>query len=58
MYFSILKQHAVLRCKKGVVELEPVSGSGSKTKVNGVVVTGKTKLTHKDRLLFGRLWLI
>ncbi|XP_060596414.1 kinesin-like protein KIF28 [Ruditapes philippinarum] len=50
---SILKQHAVLTSNKGKVELEPVAGSGSKTKVNGVVVTGKTKLTHKDRLLFG-----
>lgn len=50
---SILKQHAVLHCKNQVVELEPVAGSGSKTKVNGVVVTGRTKLTHKDRLLFG-----
>ncbi|XP_053391432.1 kinesin-like protein KIF28, partial [Mercenaria mercenaria] len=50
---SILKQHAVLTCNNGMVQLEPVAGSGTKTKVNGVVVTGMTKLTHKDRLLFG-----
>ncbi|XP_052816368.1 kinesin-like protein KIF28 isoform X3 [Mya arenaria] len=50
---SIQKVHAVLTCKKNVVELEPMSGSGPKTKVNGVPLTSKKKLTHKDRLLFG-----
>ena len=43
----------MLSCKKNVVEIEPVSGSGSKTKVNGVPLTGKKKLTHRDRILFG-----
>ncbi|KAL4235255.1 hypothetical protein ACF0H5_006893 [Mactra antiquata] len=50
---SIQKQHAIMRCKKGVVELEPTTGSGAKIKVNGVPVTGNKKLSHKDRLLFG-----
>ncbi|XP_052232106.1 kinesin-like protein KIF28 isoform X2 [Dreissena polymorpha] len=50
---SIQKEHAVLMCKNNIVEIEPVSGSGSKTKVNGVPLTTKKKLVHKDRLLFG-----
>ncbi|KAH3769674.1 hypothetical protein DPMN_170948 [Dreissena polymorpha] len=54
LYDSIQKEHAVLMCKNNIVEIEPVSGSGSKTKVNGVPLTTKKKLVHKDRLLFGK----
>jgi len=45
----------MLTITKGMVEIEPVSGSGSKTKVNGVPLTGRKKLSHKDRLLFGKI---
>jgi len=50
---SIQKLHARLICKKNAVELEPESASGAKTKVNGVPLTGRKKLSHKDRILFG-----
>ena len=52
LFFSIQKQHAILTCKSGTVEIEP--GAGSKIKVNGVPLTVKKRLTHKDRLLFGK----
>eukprot|EP00105_Crassostrea_gigas_P042661 XP_019926809.1 PREDICTED: kinesin-like protein KIF28P isoform X16 [Crassostrea gigas] len=50
---SIQKQHAVIFNKKGVIEIESVSGSGSKTKINGIPLTGRKALCHKDRILFG-----
>ncbi|XP_078336848.1 kinesin-like protein KIF28 isoform X14 [Crassostrea virginica] len=50
---SIQKQHAVIFNKKGVIEIESVSGSGSKTKINGLPLTGRKALCHKDRILFG-----
>lgn len=50
---SIQKQHAVLYNNKGSVEIESVSGSGSKIKVNGIPLQGKKALCHKDRVLFG-----
>lgn len=53
--YSIQKQHAVLYNKGGSVEIESVSGSGSKIKVNGIPLQGKKTLCHKDRVLFGKL---
>ncbi|XP_062573408.1 kinesin-like protein KIF28 isoform X5 [Saccostrea cucullata] len=50
---SIQKQHAVIFNNKGVIEIESVSGSGSKTKINGLPLTGRKALCHKDRILFG-----
>ncbi|XP_048735911.1 kinesin-like protein KIF28 isoform X5 [Ostrea edulis] len=50
---SIQKQHAVIYSTKGVIEIESVSGSGSKTKINGLPLTGRKALCHKDRILFG-----
>ncbi|KAL5021850.1 hypothetical protein ScPMuIL_001005 [Solemya velum] len=50
---SIQKQHAVIYKSKKVVELEPVSAAGAKTKVNGLPLVGKKTLQHKDRVLFG-----
>lgn len=51
--FSIQKQHAVITSRKGEVEIEPAS-TGAKIKVNGMPLTGKTTLNHKDRVLFGK----
>ena len=50
---SIQKQHAILTCKSGNVEIEP--GTSAKIKVNGVPLTIRKRLTHKDRLLFGKI---
>ncbi|KAK3085516.1 hypothetical protein FSP39_004469 [Pinctada imbricata] len=50
---SIQKQHAIITYKKGSIEIESVSGSGSKTKINGLPLSGRKTLAHKDRILFG-----
>ena len=50
---SIQKQHAVITSRKGDVEIEPAS-QGAKIKVNGIPLTGKINLNHKDRVLFGK----
>ncbi|KAK3605709.1 hypothetical protein CHS0354_013504 [Potamilus streckersoni] len=50
---SIQKQHAVITVKNGVAVIEPVGGSGSKTKVNGLPLISNKTLSHKDRILFG-----
>ena len=50
---SIQKQHAVITSRKGDVEIEPAS-QGAKIKVNGMPLTGKINLNHKDRVLFGK----
>ena len=50
---SIQKQHAVFKHKNETVEIESVSGTGSKIKVNGIPLQGKKVLCHKDRVLFG-----
>ncbi|XP_064610352.1 kinesin-like protein KIF28 [Liolophura sinensis] len=50
---SIQKEHAVIVCKKGEVEIQPVGKSGAKTKVNGLPLTGPKNLHNKDRILFG-----
>eukprot|EP00112_Aurelia_sp_Birch-Aquarium-sp1_P014219 Seg3055.2 transcript_id=Seg3055.2/GoldUCD/mRNA.D3Y31 product="Kinesin-like protein KIF28P" protein_id=Seg3055.2/GoldUCD/D3Y31 len=49
---SITKQHAVLIWKETEITLKPGS-SGSKTKVNGVPLTGERVLKHLDRILYG-----
>ncbi|XP_076469926.1 kinesin-like protein KIF28 isoform X2 [Babylonia areolata] len=49
---SIQKQHAVITNRKGEVEIEPAV-QGAKIKVNGMPLTGKTTLSHHDRVLFG-----
>ncbi|KAL3859056.1 hypothetical protein ACJMK2_009292 [Sinanodonta woodiana] len=50
---SIQKQHAMIKVKNGTAVIEPVGGSGSKTKVNGLPLIGNKTLSHKDRILFG-----
>jgi hypothetical protein len=54
IFFSIQKQHAVFKHKNETVEIESVSGTGSKIKVNGIPLQGKKVLCHKDRVLFGK----
>ncbi|KAK3716103.1 hypothetical protein QZH41_019651 [Actinostola sp. cb2023] len=49
---SILKQHAVITVKENEITIKPAI-SGSKTKVNGMPLTGETPLKHMDRILFG-----
>ena len=52
---SINKHHAILTVSdKGEAELKPAD-QGSKTKLNGLPLTGPTVLSHKDRILFGEL---
>ncbi|XP_067652315.1 kinesin-like protein KIF28 [Haliotis asinina] len=50
---SIQKQHAVIYNTNNGVEIEPVGNHGAKTKVNGLPLTGRKQLCHKDRILFG-----
>ena len=49
---SISSEHAVVTFKDGVVTMEPAA-SGSKTKINGIILNGSRELKHHDRILFG-----
>ncbi|XP_031552052.1 kinesin-like protein KIF28P [Actinia tenebrosa] len=49
---SIQKQHAVITVKESEITIKPAT-TGSKTKVNGMPLTGETPLKHMDRILFG-----
>ncbi|XP_060063153.1 kinesin-like protein KIF28 [Ylistrum balloti] len=50
---SIQKLHAIITNKNGKIEISPAPGSASKTKVNGLPLSDKKELSHKDRILFG-----
>lgn len=53
LLFSIGKEHAVITVKDSEITIKPAV-PGSKTKVNGMPLTGETPLKHMDRLLFGK----
>ena len=50
---SILEEHAIITSSKGGSKVELKPGQYAKILLNGKAMTEKTKLHHKDRILFG-----